>query len=339
MELQSLPNWMLIFCLFATPLSAQQPEPMLDFSSFAQPSDVTFLEASYGVIQDEPQLIAEQDMRAKQSFSAPLNPKKVLVDFFPGSYSDNPALAWWNCEDCDKVTLTYPWWEESESQYFPFVEGTQTRLNSYYEWRDKALLVFSSKPGYSVGGDEIRLDGAAFGLAYLERNGDNYETKAFHPALAYVGAFQDFAPPRVFTMNDESALVQAISSNGPENGAHYEHWNFFMNIDGSWNEVLHVPHAARLNVPEDEAWYSLFEVIPGMPGERYRDLRITLIGTWRTKKALAYGKDVLPEATHEYIDKEQDFIFRLTQYFVFDEAKKRYVLDREDNTIKVKEEN
>lgn len=339
MELQSTPIFTLVFLLFLAPLSAQQPEALLDFSSFEQPADVDILEASYGVIQEEPKAIEQDVMNQKVSFKTPLNPKAVLTSFFPGSYSDNPTLAWWTCSDCDKVELSYPWWEEEESQRFPFVEGTQTRLNSYYEWRDKALVVFSSKPGYSVGGDEIRLDGAALGLAYLERDGDTYKTKAFEPALAYIGAFQDFAPPRVFTINNESALVQAISSNGPESGAHYEHWNFFMNLEGSWKEVLHVPHAARLNVPEDEAWYSLFEVVPGMPGEKYRDLRITLIGTWRTKKALVYGKDVLPEATHEYIDKEEDFIFRLTQYYVFDEAEQRYVLDREENTIKVKEQN
>lgn len=339
MELQSTLIWTAVFCLLTSSLAAQQPEALLDFSSFAQPSEAQPLEASYGVIQEEPKAIEGATLQEKPSFDSPLNPKKVLTAFFPGLYSDNPSLTWWSCEGCEKIMLSYPWWEEGETQRFPFVEGTQTRLNSYYEWRDKALVVFSSKPGYSVGGDEIRLDGAALGLAFLEREGDSYKTKAFAPALAYVGAFQDFAPPRVFTVNDETTLVQAISSNGPEKEAKYEHWDFFMNVDGGWKNVLHLPHAARLDVPEDEAWYSLLEIVPSMPGEPYRDLRITLIGTWRTKKALVYGKDVLPEATHEYIDKEEDFIFRLTQYYVFDVEKQAYVLEREDNTIKVKEQN
>lgn len=258
----------------------------------------------------------------------PLNAAKTMQKLFPGklyNLSDRNTFISWKCKTCKPMPFMDVNGEEGD-QLFPYTEGVATRLLTNIDYTDSKgnpfkLLFFNHSVYDADGLQTSRFTGGLLGVAKFAKNGTVWEIRSFQPAVAAFGAFAQSPTPKLVEIGEDQYAFTLLHVNGGGGGPFDGSLYLVVGLDGKYQPIMEVFQYQTTNV-ENISWSGSYKVVNDNNKKYFRDIIITINGSYQKQKSDAEFEVNLPAEVAQMAKTKKQFKFTIEKRYTF--SGKRY---------------
>ncbi|MDQ0106837.1 hypothetical protein J2T02_001950 [Chitinophaga terrae (ex Kim and Jung 2007)] len=225
------------------------------------------------------------------------NAERALIQLFPGRFyqRDKKLVINWTCSSCKAIAYEDANGDMTDPK-FPFENGVATRLINEMDFRDASgkaykVISFNHSEFDADGLQMVRFQGGVLGLAKFVLTDEGWKLRMFTPVIGGFGSFSQAPAPKPLQIGEDQYAFVVRHSNGAGGDAYYATSYLVAGINGVYKVIMSAPDVEKTNDPASGWTYS---IATDGDKKQFRDIVITIKGTWVQDDAEVLPKELLP---------------------------------------------